>query len=472
MTSGLRRSLAADRASLVLVVFNVLTAVAAWRLGTSHGFSDAKGYVMMGEGLRRGVYSSWYWLTPPPPETLRMPGYPLFLAGVRSIAESDLLVRVLQLGFYFVAVGLALSTLHKLSDGSALARRLFLLFTACNIQIPYFSGYISSDSLTVFCVALYVWLFVVRPWDLTTGVLMGLTIAAGCYLRPAVLLLPPLLVLGAWLLERRKVLPAVVHLAVFTALLVPFGLWNLAHHGTFKVTPVEGGAGASHLGYWAFRLPAGYADRFYWGNPFIDDLFNPFTPSPTEAEAAVAEYEREWTEIAKVLDATETEEDRARQAYMRGPDNPGIIPVRASQYAQLRERMLWASIRAHALAEPWAYLKTRAYTFVRIYFTGINGAQWRAAPTALSRLKLLVPPAIQLTFIVGGLLVSLALLARFRAPRGYTFLILLALYFGAVHIPFLIGARYTVPVHLCILLSLAGLGSRWWTSRRSAAPSP
>jgi hypothetical protein len=467
VTEGLRQSLARDRLSLALLVGNFVTAVGAWRLATVHGFSDAKGYLMMGDGLRHGVFSSWYFLPEAPPETLRMPGYPLFLALVRSIAESDKLVQVIQLGTYFAALGLSLSTLHHLSSGSALARRIFLVCTACSIQVPFFSGYISSDSLTIFTVALYVWLFIVRPWNLTTGVLMGITIAAGCYFRPAVLLLAPAVALGAWVIERRSPWPGLVHLAVFGVLLVPFGLWNLKNHGVFKVTPVEGGGGASHLGYWSFRLPPGYADRFYWGNPFIEDLFNPFKVSADEGKSAIAAYEEEWTGLAKRLEPAETEADHQLQAVMKGPANPGIIPIRASKYAQQREKLMWEKVREHAASEPWFYLRTRAYTLVRNYFTGINAAEWRAAPTLLSKLKLLGPPAVQLTFIFCGLVISLALLVVLRAPKGFTFLVLLALYFGVVHIPFLVGARYTVPAHLCILMSLAGLSSRWWTERRS-----
>lgn len=438
-----------------LLLLNCASGIIAWRMGSAQPFPDAKGYVLMSEGLRHGQFSSWYFLEGGPPETLRMPGYPLFLAAVRSLSQAPAFLTLVQLSLHFAALATCAWMVLR-TTRSFRSLEFFLLFSALNIQIPFLTGFTGSDSLTATVTTVYASVFVTQR-EFRWGIVLGLLGGIGFQLRPALLLLPFVLTGAILLWDRKRLTQAVVHLAVFGVTLLPFGVWNLRSHGVFRVTPIEGGAGAAHLGYWNFRVPGGYADRFYWGNAFIEDLLNPFAPSPEAGAAAITEYEAEWSEINATIEGLETPDDRALQARMRGELNPGIIATRNSRYTLARERALWARVLARGTEDPIFYLKTRAYTVLRSYFTGINAVAWRDAKTNPEYAKLLAPTLLQLVFILGGLALSLAT-AMYRGrrfPIEARYLLTLVLYFGFVHAPFVIGSRYTMPAHLSLLAVVA-----------------
>ena len=125
-----------------LIVLNIFSAMVAFYLGNSSEFPDWLTYWYMSEGLETGKFSSWFFLESYYPETIRTPGYPLFLLILRSISDSQLFIKVVQLLLYFATLLIAYKTLDKLSDSNILALCVFLLLTALNIQIPYYSGLI------------------------------------------------------------------------------------------------------------------------------------------------------------------------------------------------------------------------------------------------------------------------------------------------------------------------------------------
>jgi hypothetical protein len=106
-------------------------------------------------------------------------------------------------------------------------------------------------------------------------------------------------------------------------------------------------------------------------------------------------------------------------------------------------------------ANPGYYIKTRIYTLARLWFTGINKQELAKASFA-GKLKLLYPFLVTFTFIFCGLLFILFSLFRkwISLKIFWPFLLIIA-YYGVMHIPFGVQARYTVPVHIFILLLLA-----------------
>src|SRR5690606_650753 len=107
------------------------------------------------------------------------------------------------------------------------------------------------------------------------------------------LLFPPLMAFLQWI-DRKHVFrmkEQLVVLFVFVATLVPYGLWNQKNHGVFKITPLEGGGGMVHFGYWAGKIPA-YTETVYWRN-FTGDEVITFVDEDSIPHY-IETYEQEW----------------------------------------------------------------------------------------------------------------------------------------------------------------------------------
>ncbi|HEX5653380.1 MAG TPA: hypothetical protein VFX58_09920, partial [Chitinophagaceae bacterium] len=124
-------------------------------------------------------------------------------------------------------------------------------------------------------------------------------------------------------------------------------------------------------------------------------------------------------------------------------------------YTNAREKILNRLLKKHISSSPGYYIQTRIYTAARIWFTGINKEELQKA-SFMGKLKLLYPFLVTFTCIFGGLITVLILIfKRILSWKIYWPLFLLIGYFGLIHIPFAIQARYTVPVHMFILFLLS-----------------
>ena len=75
-----------------LIIFTFLIFI----LATREKFLDSIGYLNMGLGIIEGNFSSWYFLEKIYPETLRMPGYPIFIGFLLNIHKNELLIQITQ----------------------------------------------------------------------------------------------------------------------------------------------------------------------------------------------------------------------------------------------------------------------------------------------------------------------------------------------------------------------------------------
>jgi 4-amino-4-deoxy-L-arabinose transferase-like glycosyltransferase len=435
-----------------LLLLNMLTAAISFTLAYNSDFSDEHGYRLMSEGLSQGRFSSWYFLDHYYPETLRTPAYPIFLFLVGYISNAKLWICLIQLVLYFVGLGLACDLVSRLSGRDTRARIFFLILTAINIQIPYYAGCVSPDFFCILLTILYAYILILKSHQLKYACLAGVVAGMICMMRPSFLLFP-FLITGYFLFKRLGWRYTVLHVVLFTTTLLPFSLWNYFNHGVFKPTPLEGGAGVAHMGYWSFRLPRNYTEHYYWHNTTEHDLMDPFAFSAEERESNRLIFEQEWKEILIKLDARNSPEDRVEIERMTRY-NPYAFKLYNSDYTKDREKLLWMKTLEHIWDNPWFYFKTRVYSFCRFYFTGVSYNKWNSAASILGKIKTLYPFLITFTCIFIGFVVGIISAVRSRTP-GTFILCAMALYQGVIHVPFAIQARYTVPVHFTILILLA-----------------
>lgn len=450
--------LAGARLFWVLLLLNLL-ATAAVVAATLHTVSgDQYTYLGYADGLLHGRYSYWYFLPDYIPDTFRNPGYPLFLLLLKAVGLPELGVRMVQVGLYVATIALLLKiAARREAPHSWLLRNLFLLLLLPNVQLAYFAAVIFPEVLVAFLVAAYGAVALLWPtgtWKRTIALalLAGLIFQA----RPIFILFPlAQLALDFWL-DRKAAfswVQAVVLLSVFGSTMLPYALWNQHHHGVLKPTSLEGGAGVMQIGFWALRMP-GYHETRYWGNQMGEEVIS-FTDSAA-IPAHIAAFNREWDAIDAQCAPLLTARDRRYLPQMRQHHN--LFPTYSSAYTIKREKLLMQANLANIRREPGYYLKTRLYTLVRLWVTGVQVGAWRAAASPLAKIKVLYPAVVSgVTFLLALVSIGWALLRQrsLYASRTWWLSLALVVYFGVVHLPFAIQARYTVPVRTWLLLSIA-----------------
>src|ERR1035437_10721247 len=111
----------------VLFSLNLIIGLVIFKISSEVDFPDGQGYWLMGESLLHGQFSSWYSLPRYYPETLRMPGYPLFLALCQLISKYQLFAKIIQLLIYFISIYLCTIIIRRINP-SFVYRNLFLIF--------------------------------------------------------------------------------------------------------------------------------------------------------------------------------------------------------------------------------------------------------------------------------------------------------------------------------------------------------
>lgn len=439
-----------------LMIASFLSIITGFYLGINSTFPDGIGYLNMARSFGAGMFSSWYFLTDDYPETLRTWGYPFFLYLCLLISKNIILVQLVQLASYFAAVILILKIISHFKN-EYIFKNIFLITIIPSIQLSFYTGLIAAESLTIFFVVVfcYVWLI----WKTTYKKYLVLALVSFIIfqMRSAFLFFPFIFFIAECIINRNFKY-AFSFLCLYILTLIPFGLWNLKNHNVFKVTPLEGGAGAAHLGYWAFKLPPGYEESYYWEHRIYKDIFQPRFYKKSY-DSSVREYEREWSNINDKLSIHLSTRDSLMLVEMKEKE-PLQFPLYSSKYTIEREKLLMSITKDHVKEDFIPYIATRAYTFCRLWFTGINTNFFKAT-SAKQVIQMIYPFLITFTLIFGGLIaVVFFFFKKILHFKIYFIIFLLIVYFGLIHTPFSIQARYTVPVHILILFLLSiGLGN-------------
>lgn len=449
------------RAAALLAILSGLT---TFYYGHVTGFSDEGHYWSLAEGLHHGQFSAWYFLPVPVPETLRTWGYPFFLYACQFISGSRWCPQLIQLGLYVITILMILRLIRHYFPQRA-ARTIFLFLLVFNNHLAFYAGILIAESITLFFTVLFAYVYVLcRPsWRKFAG--LALISFALYQLRPIFMLFPFLLVGYTLFFNRAWLTYSLLYLLLFILSLLPFGSWNKVNHGVFKITPLEGGYGAMlQAGYWDYRLPVGFQSPYYWGIQIDDDLLQPAFMPVAEKQAWAQQYIRDWQEIeAKLAAGDSSKTDSLLRVY---ETNPAYAYRRnfysfSTRYTLEREKLMKEKFINYVKADPWFYCKTRVYVFFRQWVTGINKTELTAATTLTDYFRVLYPFFVTFVFILGGLLVTgLSLLRKKISFREFPVFFLFIGYIAVIDIPFGVMSRYTVPVHLFILLLLSIIAGR------------
>ena len=456
----MKKLLSRQKSFYILLFLNLVAIVSIFYISSKVEFPDANSYWYMAKGFKHGQFSSWYFLPVYTPETLRTWGYPFFVYLCQWIYEAPITVKLVQLLMHFIMLWHCLKLIRHFNK-EIIYRNVFLLLLLPNLQVAYYAGQVAAETPTMLCIVLFFYYWFVSADNWRKYLILAVLAFIIFQLRPA-FLLAPFCLAGYKLLFERKALKYVFgFLALFILSLLPFGWWNKTQHGIFKITPLEGGAAAAQNGYWSFRLPDGYNPKFYFDASFSRDITQPRFASDEEKKQYRQQFEQEWNEINKKLQPFITKEDSVRMAVY-AQKKYRLWEVMSSGYADEREKLLKEYLVKDIKANPGYYIKTRLYTLARLWFTGINKQEFTNASFS-GKLKLLYPFVITFLFIFCGLLYVLYsfISKRIRWSRYWPLMLIIG-YYGILHIPFGIQARYTVPVHIFILMMVAIIiGSRF-----------
>lgn len=450
-----------------LVVLNALAVVGMFIAYREPHGGDLFTYQALADGLLHGEYSMWWQLPADVPDTLRNPGYPLFLAAFRIFTKSLLPVQIVQTMMYCIAVLWTVKLIQRLG-GSRSAVALFLLLLLPSINIAFYNTSLFAETLTLFLVTAFMHVATTGPLGLGRAVVMGLLLGAAFQCRSPLLYLPFVWAAVVWWADRRRavVMPLALFLLTFIGTTVPYGLWNLRHHGVYSVTPIEGGAGVLHFGWWTGRIP-GHTENWYWGNFASVEMvdFVPQEQVPVEVEAFNTEWRAIDSAVAPLMNTTDTLMLSARA------QNPNLFKTFNSRYTLERERLLKEATLHNVKEKPGYTFLHSAYTAVRMWVTGVQMDKFRSGSMA-GKVAQLYPFVLTLViFLLGLVLVPQALLREKGLWKKWLTPLLLCAYFGLIHIPAHIQSRYTIPVRMLLMALIAIALVKWWGSRRKNGPA-
>lgn len=453
MIKPLRKLLQSGSTTKVLYWANMAVAFSIALLSRNTVLGDTSSYLGLAEGIRHGNFSMWWEIAGDYPDTFRTPGFPLLIAIVTSLTGTWKAMLGLNLVLYGIALFLTLRSIQFI-DPRPQARNVFLLLLLPLLNVPFYIGQVYPEipSLAAISAVLYI---LTRKGAMGTGMAIGLGLLYGFIFqcKPVFLLFPFLMpivervVLGRW----AKLSTHLMAIVVFVITLMPFGFWNLKHHGLFSVTPLEGGAGVMHMGVWAGKIP-GYTEKVYWHN-FTGDELVQFTPEDS-VPGNIKEYEQEWATINAQLAPLLTAKDTLMLASGALLSH-SATPTYNTAYTLERERLLRNMAIEDAIKWPGYIFAYKSYSAVRLWVIGIQRGDFAKATLAQKAGLLYGPITTGGLFLLFILVVTIALIHRkFRIKDTWPFLLFVA-YFGLIHIPFVIQARYTTPVRFAMLVVLS-----------------
>ncbi len=453
LISTLLAFLRSERTVRILFLINMAVALGMAWMTRDIVLGDTSSYLGLAEGILHGNYSMWWELGPDYPDTFRAPGFPLFIAIIIKTFGSWRAVVAVNYLLYGVGLYLTVKTV-KLIDPRPEARNVMLLLLISLLNVPYYisQAYPEIPALAGLCAILFI-LVRQEKMKILHGVLLGLLYGFVFQCKPIFLLFPFILPLVGWAALRIRFKPIghLVALGIFMLTLLPYGLWNKDHHGVFSVTPIEGGAGVLHFGYWAGRIP-GYTENVYWNNFTGDELVRFVSKDSIQRNIEI--YENEWDHVNEQLTPLLTMKDSIMLVSASKVEHRPVKTFN-SAYTLERERLLKKLTIQDVTRTPGYYSAYKVYSAVRLWVIGIQRADFVKA-SITGKIALLYGPVTTGCIFLMFILVVPVSYYRHRLSWARTWpILLLVIYFGIVHIPFVIQARYTTPVRPAMLLLLA-----------------
>jgi hypothetical protein len=450
-----------------LISINFIIALIIFCLSLNSSFPDQNDYLALADGILHGQFSSYYDLDGNYPNALRSPGYPLFLSVILAFSNNIFIVKLIQLLIYFCTILLALRIVAKLSS-SDIPQYTFLILSSISFQIPYYAALISSELVTIFNIILILYLLINRDnFSVKVNIYTGMAFASLVMIKPAFVLLPFTVFFIGIVFQRQHTKNYIIILLTFILGCMPFASWNKVNHGVLKPTTIEGMATIAHMGFWNFKLPSGYQSTFDNYQSFIvPDLSNPFKNSSAEELENIRKFEKEWGDINLALEPFIPDNFQNDLLIMKS--DPTIFVTYPTGYVVEREKLLTQALLKNIKNDPIYFIKTRTYNFFRVFFTGINKSNFTSETSKFKKVQMIAAFGITFTIIFCGFIyTSFFVLKNWRKLSYEFFLIyIFIIYTAGVHMPFSVQARYSVPIHLCLLILLSIITPRLYLNQK------
>ena len=431
----------------------VLVSLLLWAMNRNVESGDHYTYLFYLKGFEAGRYSYWYFLEDYIPDTFRNPGYPLFLYLLSFISPSVHFIQFVQWVLLMGAVIIMLKIIELYQQGY-LIKNLFLIFVLLNFVTLSYSAYVFPENLVLFVITLIV--FVEIKWESGWKKTILLVFLYGfCFQVRPVILFIPFIRFAYYLYFRSKEKPLfnIAFIVLFAATLLPYAFWNKKHHDQFKITPLEGGGGVMYLGYWSPKMLNVVEDR-YWRNVMYEDALFNFVDMK-DVPHHVKLFNNEWDSIERICSKYMTAKDTAILLEMK--KHPHLFVTYNTTYTLEREKLLKELAVRHYLSDLKYTVSLKTYTFFRLWYTGLTAKQFMS-----ERMSVFIPQllAFLTTFTTLLLFIGYFLYALFRR-RDLLLNMMIPLfwcaYFAAIHVPFAIQSRYTIPVRFLYLFVLVYL---------------
>lgn len=219
-------------ALLVRVVYVFLAPSVDPLLQRTPYYGDASGYHLLASNLLEG---KGYTFDGESPTSFRMPGYPLFLAAMYSIAGRDPgNVRLIQA--FLGALACSLVFLIAVRVGGYTTALIAGLMIAFHPVTVFITGWLYSETIFILLLTAAIWsLFLLKKPVWIRGLLAGGFLGSAIYFRPEVFVLP-IFILGFTLLFRaaknfRR--PLLLAQLIVVLMVLPWVIRNAYVHGEF-----------------------------------------------------------------------------------------------------------------------------------------------------------------------------------------------------------------------------------------------
>ncbi|MFN8295925.1 MAG: hypothetical protein U0T69_06995 [Chitinophagales bacterium] len=409
-------------------------------------------YLYYVKGMHEGRYSYWYFLKDYIPDTFRNPGFPIFLYLLSYINDSVLFIKIVQLVLLFFTIFMMLKIIDQY-DNSLILKNLFLVFVSIHFVGLTYPAFIYPESLMMFLITIIVYIEIVYKENSWKKMILLALLYGYCFQVRPVILFIPLIRFLYYLYHSKKVsvIKNLTFIIIFFLTLLPYGFWNLKYHHQFKITPIEGGAGAMYLGYWSPKL-INYRQEKYWRNVMYKDILFNFSDMK-DVPKNILLFNNEMDSIDKICAKYITANDSVNLQVMK--NYPNLFVTMNTKYTNEREKILKTLATRHYLQD-WRYtIKLKAYTFFRLWYTSLSLEE-----KDKQTLKLQLP---MITAFIGTGTTLLLFIFYFLfcvwKRRDIIYMLalplLFCLYFDIFHVPFVIQSRYTIPVRMLFLFSLA-----------------
>lgn len=434
-----------------LLVFNGILACVLFYFFRDYTGGDEKHYLSYAQGLEYGRFSQWWFLQDYVPDTVRTPGYPVFLFLVEKISSSIYFIKGIQLLLYTSSVFLVLKIASQYDPGYRL-KNIFLFLLLPYVQVVIFSVIIQPEALMTFLLTLYIYLDSLKMRLDLKYTLLGLVSGCIFLVRPVFLFFPVLIFIFNIITQRNKFHWGfgISMLIIYFLSILPYGIWNFKNHHVLSITPIEGAGGVFSLGYWSFKMP-GYKEKRYWGN-FMSDELIAFTPKAEEGKYINA-YNKEWDFIDSSCAQYLSPSDKMNLEEMG--NYQGLFKTYNAKYTLERERLLKRLTVEHFKEEPGFTLKTKLFTAIRLWFTGVQLSEVNNSNFLRQFYAIYFSAVSAIFFLASLILIPLAFFKKKISWNRSSTAIVLIIYFGLTHLVFALQAKYTVPLRLILLLLLA-----------------